>query len=104
MVATTRLIAAAVLFGITVSAGAQPASQPKWKADRKNPYSSLFTPPKSLDPSKPLAAPETPAPVAKCETSIVPETSGLDSRLARQLQRSGTRYTMRAVTPNCDRR
>jgi hypothetical protein len=35
---------------------------------------------------------------------ITADKASIDARLAEQLQQSGTRYTMRTLTPDCDRR
>jgi len=100
---TVRIAAAAILFGITVSAGAQPAPPAKWKADRQNPYSRLFetsTLQRSAQaPTLPL--PSSLPPAEKCETAIAPDRVAVDARLAKQLKESKMRFTMRSVTPNC---
>jgi len=84
----------------TAGALGRPPAKSGWGADRKNPYSRLFT--STIAPTAAAATQAQPAvgkPEVKCGMTMIPIEPSIDPRMVVPPLPSSTRFTIRAIDP-----
>ena len=81
----------------------QPAPAANWTPDKKNPYSRLFQPSPTIQPSRQPATALPPGvagkPEIKCGMTVIPADPSIDPQIAISRPPDGTRFTIRAIDP-----